>query len=406
MNKNILFSLGLILQIVLLILLTINVGNVWLYAILVLSLASWVLGWSGILQSSESDSIDDVDKEVAGNSTNTIGVSTKALDDLLQSSFLELKNSVNEVKQLINDSTEVLNGSFSGMNALSVNQQTLVQSLVATVSGSGGDDEEADKLSISSFISETSEAISYYIEILIAVSRDSIKTVHSIDTMVEQMDGIFVRLGDVKKIADQTNLLALNAAIEAARAGEAGRGFAVVADEVRTLSKNSEVFNDEIKKQVEQAIITVQDAREVVSNLASYDMNKAISSKGNIDAMLENLGSFNTELEQELVTVSSSTGEMHQHVSTAVLALQSEDLNRQKLEQCAAQLDVLTAVSSGYLALMFQFEQGQLTTETLQLALDDLFEQAQVDFNSRQINTVFSVQTNSDEVTAGEVDLF
>jgi methyl-accepting chemotaxis protein len=100
-------------------------------------------------------------------------------------------------------------------------------------------------------------------EEVMAVSAESIDKINNLNESAGKINGI---VNMISAIAEQTNLLALNAAIEAARAGEAGRGFAVVADEIRDLAEETKGSTDEIKSLVDNLQEEIEDAVGVINN--------------------------------------------------------------------------------------------------------------------------------------------
>ena len=149
--------------------------------------------------------------------------------------------------------------------------------------------------------------------------KQSAATVETLGHRSEQIGEI---VGTIEDIADQTNLLALNAAIEAARAGEQGRGFAVVADEVRALAERTTRATKEIGQMIRAIQAETKGAvasmKEGVSEVerGTADASKSGVALGNIrrqiDAVAEQINQIATAAEEQMATTADITGNIQQ----------------------------------------------------------------------------------------------
>ena len=274
---------------------------------------------------------------------------SRLLDELRNFVTAEVQGSraeIDRTRDLIREAVAKLGGSFDMVNRKSREQSEVVARLLDR---SG--DERNGGMDVSRFAQHASQQMEQLVDALEAVSGQSGVTVTHIDAMAEHLDGIFALLEDVKSIADQTNLLALNAAIEAARAGEAGRGFAVVADEVRNLSERSTAFNEQIRRLAHSSKESIARVRDTVSQMASRDLDRSRGARAEAAAMLERVEDINQGLGKGMREIAACGRSIDGSVAEAVRSLQFEDIATQALGAAGVHLERLSAINREATAL-------------------------------------------------------
>jgi methyl-accepting chemotaxis protein len=284
-----------------------------------------------------------------GSPTNTKIVSddaSLATDQSTREAFRELKEyllfesqvihqEIKRVDHLIKEAVDEMNCCFVRMNSVGQQQGGMVAELLNV----SNNDDGPEALNMQNFLTETSKILDQFVDMMVNVSKNSLETVHHIDDMVEQLDGIFNLIENVEGLASQTNLLALNASIEAARAGEAGRGFAVVADEVRSLSISSAELNNQIREKITDAKSTISNLKTTVSKTATADITETIETKERVSVMLGKVSDMNSMVMNRVEKMKAYGNELNASVADATRSLQFEDISSQALNSLIVNLE-------------------------------------------------------------------
>ncbi len=243
---------------------------------------------------------------------------------------------------LLADAISGLVRSFQEMAAQTLRQQELA---VAVTSGDG-EGQVGVTAGFRAFVNDTSSTLQHFVDAVVGASKSAMSLVEEMENLNAHMAAVNGILGEIEAISRQTNLLALNAAIEAARAGEAGRGFAVVADEVRNLSNRTGSFSTQIRERMVIMAGAIRGVESVIHGMASQDMVMALNEKQRVEQTMQGIGAFNDRVTRSVEEMSRISAQVGGSVDQAVSSLQFQDIVSQLLAHVDRRAELLGQIAA------------------------------------------------------------
>ena len=319
--------------------------------------------------------IDVADQIAAGDLTAEIEVKSKdetgclltamkTMLQRLQQMVSHIDGASNNLGLTVNQMSEVSSSTVEGTNTqqkettMLAAAMTQMSSSVQEVATSASDASDA-ALSASEQAGNGGKTVDNNIRVINSLAEQVGTASSVIEDLQTQSNNIGGVLDVIRGIAEQTNLLALNAAIEAARAGEQGRGFAVVADEVRTLAGRTQESTEEIQKMIEQlqsgsgnAVSVMMQCQEQAS-VAVKQTAEAGSALESINAAIGVITDMNMQIANAAKQQGDAAGEIEESIHNIVTVSEKTAEGTNVLE--AANTDLRT-VSTELLTLINQFK--------------------------------------------------
>ena len=304
--------------------------------------------------------LDEKGEEEISALAKSFNLFSSSIDHIVHkftSSITELNSSSSSLFSIAEETKKSLDHQRCGLDQVA----TAAQQLVSTVQSVGNNAAEASNVAKNSdqLVSEGLVTINKAITNIQTLALEITEATSAIQNVENDSNTITGVLDVIRGIADQTNLLALNAAIEAARAGEQGRGFAVVADEVRSLAKRTQDSTEEIQVMIENLQTNSKKAVGAMETSNSQatecveTTGKAGESLESISECITGISGMNVQIATASEEQSAVVEEITKNIHTILQEIESSLL---AANETASNSEDVSRVSNNLKDLLDQFE--------------------------------------------------
>jgi methyl-accepting chemotaxis protein len=258
--------------------------------------------------------------------------------DLQRRTLEGIRQELSNTSETVEAATVDLSSRFRVLAEQALEQAHKVADVVALA---GSITIDGERESFDQVVVDMQGIIAEMIENIVQLSKRAMSMVYLLDDVQKDVAELLHSVGDVDSINRQTNFLALNATIEAHRAGEAGKTFAVVAQEVRNLSRTTAEVAEKMHHKIDALAAGINRGHAILREIADTDMSPQMLAKEHVDRTMDSLVKQTEQFQSVLRQSAAASSEMSQTIGHMVTRMQFQDLSKQRLEAVSDSLAVV-----------------------------------------------------------------
>lgn len=276
------------------------------------------------------DYVSDADSGSDAQFAKAYLAQTLALTDAQARVLDVIFHELDTVNNDIVNNFSMLTDRFKHLGQVSRSQTEIVSDLAANAQKVMLNGEET---SVTCMAQNMGKIMSDFVSKIVFMSSKSVGMLFTLDDLMEDIRKVEESIKNIDKINAQTNILAINAKIEAAHAGEAGRSFAVVADEVRELARNVSDMSGDLKTRINSISEGLHKGYDLLREIAEVDTSgENLVVNESVSSMMQALVDQNTTMGMVLEASADATEQVTRDIEDSVLRLQFQDHATQRIE--------------------------------------------------------------------------